>query len=96
MPPEILDLILSFHRGVCEEAYEGDPAYQLYWAYDMCALRELLGMTKDKYRQVKSKFGRFLRRNRNAIAWLSRVDNITGARFSTPYNPRNRGLSRSP
>ena len=67
LPPDILNVILSFHRGICEESYyDGNPTYQLYWAYDISALRELLGMSKDKYRRVKSSFGRFLRKNRSS------------------------------
>ena len=72
LPPDLLNLILSFHRSVCQEEYEGDPAYQLYWAYDISDLRELIGMTRERYHQVKYSFRRLIRKNRNTVAWLAR------------------------
>lgn len=89
LPPDLINLILSFHRSVCHEEYQGDPAYQLYWAYDINALRELIGMTSERYRQVKSSFGKFLRKNRNTIAWLARLNHPPGGLVQ--YRPTRLG-----
>ena len=70
-PPEILDLILSFHRTVCAEEFAGNPYYTLYWTYDKRALRELIGLSKDKYKRIKSKLGPYMKRNPATSSWIA-------------------------
>ena len=69
--PEILDLILSFHRNVCAEEFAGNPYYTLYWTYDKRALRELIGLSRDKYKTIKSKLGPFMKRNPATSSWIA-------------------------
>ena len=71
LPLEILDLLLSFHRTVCAEDFAGNPNYTLYWAYDKRALRELIGLSKDKYKIIKSKLGPFMKRNPATSSWIA-------------------------
>jgi len=73
LPPEILDLILSWHMPVCAQAFAGNPRYILYWCYDKGALREVLGMTRDQYRVVQSSLGKFMRRVPKTNQWLSKL-----------------------
>ena len=62
LPNELIDLILSFHRPICEQMFAGNPNYTLYWAYDKLRLKEMLGMTHGKYKLIRSRLGEFLRR----------------------------------
>ena len=71
IPADILDLILSFHMAVCCEEFIGHPNYLLYWVYDKGALRQILGMTKDEYKLVHSKLGKFMRRVPETNTWLT-------------------------
>ena len=71
LPPEILDLILSFHRNVCAEEFAGNPYYTLYWVYDKRALRELIGLSRDKYKTIKSKLGPYMKRNPATSSWIA-------------------------
>ena len=80
MPPEILGLILSWHRPVCAQQFTGNPHYTLYWCYDKDALREILGMTSDQYRVVQSSLGSFLRRVPKTTNWLATLKSVTAAR----------------
>ena len=73
LPPEILDLVLSWHMPVCAQAFAGNPRYILYWCYDKGALREVLGMTRDQYRVVQSSLGKFMRRVPKTNQWLSNL-----------------------
>jgi hypothetical protein len=72
MLPEILDIILSYHMPVCAEEFAGNPMYTLYWCYNKDALRAILGMTRDQYKVVQSKLGRFMRRVPSTNEWLKR------------------------
>ena len=71
--PDILDLILSYHMPVCAQEFAGNPHYILYWCYDKCALKELLGMTKNQYRVVQSSVGKFMRRVPRTEKWLAKL-----------------------
>ena len=71
--PDILDLILSYHMPVCAQEFAGNPHYILYWCYDNCALKELLGMTKNQYRVVQSSVGKFMRRVPRTEKWLAKL-----------------------
>ena len=62
VPKDLLDLILSYHRPIVEQMFAGNPKYTLYWAYDKSRLKEMLGMTHGKYKLIRSRLGRFLRR----------------------------------
>ena len=57
---------------VCAEEFAGNPKYTLYWCYNKAALKELLGMTRDQYRVIESKLGRFMRRVPSTNEWLKR------------------------
>ena len=78
LPPDLLDLVLAFHMPVCAEEFIGNPRYVLYWCYDIRALKEILGMTKDQYRVIQSSLGRFMRRVPRTTSWLSRLKGISG------------------
>ena len=78
LPPEILDLVLSWHMPVCAQAFAGNPRYILYWCYDKGALREVLGMTRDQYRVVQSSLGKFMRRVPKTNQWLSKLKRDEG------------------
>ena len=71
LPPELLDLILSWHMPICAQQFTGNPHYTLYWCYDKNALKELLGMTSDQYRVVQSSLGQFMRRVPKTSNWLT-------------------------
>ena len=57
---------------VCAEDFAGNPKYTLYWCYNKAALKALLGMTRDEYRIIESKLGRFMRRVPSTNEWLKR------------------------
>ena len=57
---------------VCAEEFAGNPKYTLYWCYNKAALKALLGMTRDQYKVVESKLGRFMRRVPSTNEWLKR------------------------
>ena len=78
LPADLLDLVLSFHMPVCAEEFIGNPRYVLYWCYDISALKEVLGMTRDQFRIVQSNLGRFMRRVPRTTSWLSRLRGIRG------------------
>ena len=78
LPKEILDLMLTFHMPVCCQEVPGNPRYVLYWCYDIAALKEILGMTKDQFRNVHSSLGTFMRRIPKTAHWLSRLKGIDG------------------
>ena len=71
LPPELLDLVLSWHMPICAQQFTGNPHYTLYWCYDKKKLKELLGMTRDQYRVVQSSLGQFMRRVPKTSRWLS-------------------------
>ena len=73
IPPELLDVILSYHRPVCCESFAGNPNYSLYWVYDKGALKEMLGMSQHLYSLIRSNLGFFLRRNPRTQEWLSSI-----------------------
>ena len=75
MPPELLDLILSWHMPICAQQFTGNPNYTLYWCYSKGALREILGMTYDQYRVVESSLGKFMRRVPKTSNWLTTFQN---------------------
>ena len=87
LPPELLDLILSWHTPVCAQAFAGNPRYILYWCYDKGALREVLGMTRDQYRVVQSSLGKFMRRVPKTNQWLSKLS-ICGDGGLQTHEPR--------
>ena len=95
MPPEILDLILSWHMPVCAQQFTGNPHYTLYWCYDKRALRQILGMTRDEYRVIESKLGTFLRRVPKTNRWLAKVsaENPAWALTTSP-GPAPPGVGR--
>ena len=78
LPNDLLDLLLTFHMPVCAEEFIGNPRYVLYWCYDKSALKEILGMTKDQFRIVKSSLGQFMRRVPKTAHWLSRLKGVSG------------------
>ena len=78
LPTDLLDLLLTFHMPVCAEEFIGNPRYVLYWCYDIRALKEILGMTKDQFRVVQSSLGRFMRRVPRTTSWLSRLRGMSG------------------
>ena len=71
LPSEILDLVLSYHRNVCAEAFAGNPNYTLFWAYDKLALKALIGLSYEKYNLIKSKLGPFMKRNPATAKWIA-------------------------
>ena len=75
MPPELLDLILSWHMPICAQQFTGNPNYTLYWCYSRSALREILGMTRDQYKVVESSLGKFMRRVPKTSNWLTTFQN---------------------
>ena len=78
LPKDILDLLLTFHVPVCCQEVPGNPRYSLYWAYDKAALKEILGMTKEQFRNVESSMGRFMRRVPKNSHWWSRLKGVDG------------------
>ena len=74
MPPELLDLILSWHQPICAQQFTGNPNYTLYWCYSKGALREILGMTRDQYKVVESSLGKFMRRVPRTSNWLTKFN----------------------
>ena len=89
LPEDILDMILSYHRPVCAEVFIGNPNYTLYWCYDRRALRQILGMTNNEYRMVKSRLGEFLKRNPETNAWIANMPWLG----KKPRHPQPRSLS---
>ena len=95
LPPELLDLVLSFHMPVCAQEFAGNPSYVLYWCYDKRALRQILGMTRDEYRVIESKMGRFLRRVPKTNRWLATLTDTPGwALTNRSRGPGPLGLGR--
>ena len=57
---------------VCAEEFAGNPMYTLYWSYNKDALRAILGMSRDQFKVVQSRLGRFMRRVPSTNDWLKR------------------------
>ena len=89
IPPDLIDVILSYHRPVCCQAFAGNPNYSLYWVYDKGALKEMLGMTQDVYRTIQSNLGAFLKRNPRTQEWMASMPWLGPAR-GTNAEPRQR------
>ena len=96
MPPEILDLILSWHMPVCAQQFTGNPHYTLYWCYSKGALRELLGMTSDQYKVVQSSLGKFMRRVPKTSNWLTTFKNERAGGWALQGSPPSGSARRSP
>ena len=109
MPPDLLDLILSWHMPICAQQFTGNPNYTLYWCYSKGALREILGMTHDQYTVVESSLGQFMRRVPQTTNWLTNFQNpqaggwalesVTGGRQvpganGSPRQSRRRAVAR--
>ena len=87
LPSDLIDLILTFHRPICAESFAGNPNFTMYWMYNKDALREILGMTDHKFKQIKSRLGRFLRRVPSTAEWVASMPWLGPARGSNA-NPR--------
>ena len=99
LPPDLLDIILSFHMTVVAQEFAGNPHYTLYWCYDKGALRQLLGMTHDQYREVQSSMGKFMRRIPRTSHWLTQVSSgwaFDSRRDQGPLGPGDQRLRRAP
>ena len=92
---DILDVILSYHRPVCCQAFAGNPNYSLYWVYDKGALKEMLGMTQDTYRQIRSNLGSFLKRNPRTQEWIAAMPWLGPARGANAIPRQREAAARS-
>ena len=75
LPKALLELLLTFHSPICAQEFAGNPRYTLYWCYNKDALKQILGMTKDQFRLVKSNLGRYMKRVPETDRWLTNLLN---------------------
>ena len=78
LPSELIDIVLSYHRPICVEGFTGNPNFTLYWMYNKDALKQILGMSNEKFKQIKSKLGPFLRRVPRTQEWVASVPWLGG------------------
>ena len=95
MPPDLLDLILSWHMPICAQQFTGNPNYTLYWCYSKGALREILGMTHDQYTVVESSLGQFMRRVPQTTNWLTNFQNPQAGGWALQGPPPSGSARRS-
>ena len=95
LPPELIDIILTYHRPICVEGFTGNPNFTLYWMYSKEALREILGMSNEKFKQIKSRLGPFLRRVPKTQEWVASVPWLGPARGSNAMPRQGQAAAHS-